>query len=139
MRSESYDKIVLDSYALIAYFEGEAGAEKVKELLRQGESGKTALLMSIVNWCEVYYIQYRLRGKHRADETVLIMDQLPITFVNVDRTIAHQAAKLKARYAVAFGDCFAAALAIINQSRVLTGDPQFKRLAKEVDIDWLES
>jgi len=139
MRSENYDKIVLDSYALIAYFEGEAGAEKVKELLCQGESGKIALLMSIVNCCEVYNIQYRLRGEHRADETILVMDQLPITFVNVDRTIAHQAAKLKARYAVAFGDCFAAALAIINQSRVLTGDPQFKRLAKEVDIYWIKS
>jgi len=139
MRSENYDKIVLDSYALIAYLEGETGAEKVKEILGQGESGKIALLMSIVNWCEVYYIQCRLRGEQRADETMLIMDQLPITFVNVDRTIAHQAAKLKARYAVAFGDCFAAALAIINQGRVLTGDPQFKMLAKEVGIDWLSS
>ncbi|MFQ6066433.1 MAG: type II toxin-antitoxin system VapC family toxin [bacterium] len=132
------EKIVLDSYAMIAYFENEAGAKKVEELLWQAELGRRLLLMSIVNWGEVYYALYRSKGKHKAEESILIIDQLPISLVNVDRSITYQAARLKARYAVALGDCFAAALAILNKSQILTGDPEFKNLEREVGISWLK-
>jgi len=132
-------KIVLDSYALIAYFENEPGADRVKELLQQAEGSRKLLLMSMVNWGEVYYVLSRSKGESKAEESILIMDQLPITFVEINRTITYQAARLKVRYAVAFGDCFAAALALVNQGQVLTGDPEFKDLEKEVSINWLGS
>ena len=130
-------KIVLDSYALIAYFEDESSADQVKELLQQAEERGKSLLMSTVNWGEVYYALSRSKGESKAEESILIIDQLPITLIEINRTIAYQAAKLKARYAVAFGDCFAAALAMVNQGQVLTGDPEFKNLEKEVSINWL--
>lgn len=132
------EKIVLDSYAVIAYFENEVGAKKVEELLVKAESGKRLLLMSMVNWGEVYYALYRSKGEPKAEESILIMDQLPISLVNVDRSITYQAARLKARYSVALGDCFAAALAIANKSQVLTGDPEFKNLEGEISIGWLK-
>lgn len=130
-------KIVLDSYALIAYFEDESSADQVKELLQQGEERGKSLLMSIVNWGEVYYALSRSKGESKAEESILIIDQLPITLIEINRAVAYQAAKLKARYAVAFGDCFAAALAMVNQGQVLTGDPEFKNLEKEVSVIWL--
>jgi len=130
-------KIVLDSYALIAYFEDESSADQVKELLQQAEKREKSLLMGIVNWGEVYYALSRSKGESKAEESTLIIDQLPIALIEINRTIAYQAAKLKARYAVAFGDCFAAALAMVNQGQVLTGDPEFKNLEKEVSIIWL--
>ena len=130
-------KIVLDSYALIAYFEDESSADQVKELLQQAEERGKSLLMSTVNWGEVYYALSRSKGESKAEESILIIDQLPITLMEINRTIAYQAAKLKARYAVAFGDCFAAALAIVNQGQVLTGDPEFKNLEKDVSVNWL--
>jgi len=134
----SSEKIVLDSYAVIAYFENEVGAKKVEELLWQAELGKRLLLMSIINWGEVYYALYRSKGESKAEESILTMDQLPISLVNVDRSTTYQAARLKARYSVALGDCFAAALAIANKSQVLTGDPEFKNLKGEVSISWLK-
>lgn len=130
-------KIVLDSYALIAYFEDESSADQVKELLQQGEEREKSLLMSIVNWGEVYYALSRSKGESKAEESILIIDQLPVTLIEINRAIAYQAARLKARYAVAFGDCFAAALAMVNQGQVLTGDPEFKNLEKEVSVIWL--
>jgi len=130
-------KIVLDSYALIAYLENESSADQVKELLLQAEASGKSLLMSIVNWGEVYYALSRSKGEPKAEEGVLIIDQLPITLIEINRAVAYQAARLKARYAVAFGDCFAAALAMVNQGRVLTGDPEFKNLEKEVSVIWL--
>jgi len=131
-------KIVLDSYALIAYFEDEPGAEKVRQLLIQAESGKIALLMSVVNWGEVYYILYRSKGERSAEESKLVIEQLPITLVEANKSLTYQAARLKAKYLVAFGDCFAAALAIVNKSQVLTGDPEFKKLEREASINWIK-
>jgi len=130
-------KIVLDSYALIAYFEDESSADQVKELLQQAEEREKSLLMNIVNWGEVYYALSRSKGESKAEESILIIDQLPITLIEINRAVAYQAAKLKARYAVAFGDCFAAALAMVNQGQVLTGDPEFKNLEKDVSVIWL--
>ena len=135
----SSSKVVLDSYALIAYFEGEPGAEQVKHLLVQAESGNTMLLMSMVNWGEVYYILYRSKGERIAEESKLVMDQLPVTLVEADKSLTCLAARLKAKYAVAFGDCFAAALAIVHGGQVVTGDPEFKRMEKDVAVNWLKN
>lgn len=40
---------VLDSYALIAYFEDEPGAAKVAQVLGQAEDSRLSLVMSVVN------------------------------------------------------------------------------------------
>ena len=71
-------KIVLDSYALIAYFEDESSADQVKELLQQAEEREKSLLMNIVNWGEVYYALSRSKGESKAEESILIIDQLPM-------------------------------------------------------------
>ena len=61
-------RIVLDSYALIAYFENEKGADRVERFLHQAESSRTPLLLSIVNWGEVYMPFIVLREKKRRRE-----------------------------------------------------------------------
>jgi len=48
-------RYVLDSYAMIAYFEDEPGADRVAKILRQLIQGKAKGYMSVVNWGEVYY------------------------------------------------------------------------------------
>ena len=65
---------------------------------------------------------------------------LPIDIVGVgdDLTLARQAATFKATKKMAYADCFAAALAKIKNSELLTGDPEFKQVEKEVKIGWLK-
>lgn len=128
---------ILDSYALMAFFEDEPGAEMVERILTQAENGKAVLLMSVVNWGEVYYSIYRSKGKERAEESLLIIEQLPIKVIEVDRDVMYQAAGLKANHAVALGDCMAAALAIQTNYPVITGDKEFNKLGKQVEIKWL--
>jgi ribonuclease VapC len=128
---------VLDSYALMAFFEDEPGAEKVEVLLAQAENGKASLIMSIVNWGEVYYSIYRSKGEEKAEEAVLIIEQLPIKVVDVDRNRMYQAAKLKANHPIALGDCLAASLAVDMNYAVVTGDKEFKKLGNRVKIEWI--
>ena len=55
---------VLDAYALMAYLEGEKGADAVTALFVAAHENEGArIVMSSVNWGEVYYIVLRERGK----------------------------------------------------------------------------
>ncbi|MDP1809606.1 MAG: type II toxin-antitoxin system VapC family toxin [Actinomycetota bacterium] len=128
-------KFVLDSFAVIAFLEGEAGADIVQKVLKVGEEGDL-IYMSVVNLGEVYYSMHRAKGPAQADEILEIIDQLPITIVPADRAATLAAAKIKAVNPIAYGDCFAAALAIKNKCPVVTGDKEFK-LIKDISIHWI--
>jgi ribonuclease VapC len=128
---------VLDSFALLAYFEDEAGAERVQHILAQAAKGRAALAMSLINWGEVLYALQRSRGETGRNAAVSVIDQLPISLIAPDRAQTMAAAGLKARHPIAYADCFAAALAISRKARLVTGDPEFRRLEKDIPIDWL--
>ena len=128
---------VLDSYAMIAHFEDEAGGERVRKVLKAAHDGKTRLYMSVINLGEIFYNTCRERGREKADETVFMMEQLPVTIVSADREITITAAELKSRHPIAYADCFAAALGIIKKAKVITGDPEFKRFGEEVKVEWI--
>lgn len=128
---------VLDAYSLIAYFENEKGAEEMIELLkRAGDSGQD-LLVSVVNWGEVYYITLREAGEKKVKEVEEAISTLPISIVGADLELARQAAQIKARNRMSYADCFAAALAKIRRAELVTGDPEFKQIEGEVKIHWL--
>lgn len=65
--------------------------------------------------------------------------QMPIKIVGIDKYSTLEAAKLKAKYPVAYADCFASVLAISKNIRVVTGDPEFRKLEKEVKFSPLRS
>lgn len=131
------DSYVLDSFALIAHFEDEDGGEKVRSLLKSANEGKTKLYLSIINFGEIYYNTLKERGIEKANETKLIIEQLPIIIVDADKSVTIEAAKLKAKYPVAYTDCFAAALGILKKCKVVTGDPEFKKFATSVKLEWI--
>ncbi len=62
---------------------------------------------------------------------------MAIEIVEVDWTLARQAAVFKAKGGISYADCFAAPLAKLRKGEVITGDPEFKRLDGEIKIAWL--
>jgi ribonuclease VapC len=128
---------VLDSFALLAYFGNEPGAETVEQLLRQAQEATVTLHLSLVNLGEVYYITQRERGHDIALATLALIDQLPLHQEAIDRPRVLAAAVLKATYAISYADTFAAALAQQLQGPVVTGDPEFHKVSTLVEILWL--
>lgn len=128
---------VLDSYSLIAYLENEAGADKMIEVFRVARDSGRALLLSVVNWGEVYYITLREAGRERAEAVAHLISTLPIQIVPVDLEQTKQAAEFKASKRMSYGDCFAAALAKIRKAELVTGDGEFKQVEGEVKILWI--
>jgi uncharacterized protein with PIN domain len=101
---------VLDSWALIAFLEDEPAAEQVEKLLAQAAAERHRLLLSVVNWGEIYYNTMREVLPETAEEKARDIAALPIDIVGVsdDLTLARQAAIYKAKHKMAYADCFAA-------------------------------
>ena len=51
--------------------------------------------------------------------------EYPIHLVEAGRRVTYEAAKLKAKYTIAYADCFAAILASRLKALLVTGDPEF--------------
>lgn len=128
---------VLDSYALLAFFENEKSADKVAELIRQARDRDKPLLLTAVNWGEVYYIVLRASGIATVLKIEEIIDTLPIEIVPIDRSLAKIAAEFKATKKMSYADCFAAALAKQKKADLVTGDREFKEVENEIKICWL--
>jgi len=128
---------VLDSYSLIAYIENEEGAEKMIEVFRVGRDSGKALLLSVVNWGEVYYITLREMGRERAEAVAQLILTLPIQIIPVDLELTKQAAEFKAYKKMSYGDCFAVALAKLRKAELVTGDEEFKQVEGEIKILWI--
>ncbi len=130
---------ILDSYAVLAYLAAEPGGDRVRELLEAARDRKCHLYMSVVNLGEVIYIIERERGLPRAQETLARIDELSISMVDVDRSLALAAAHLKTECPIAYADCFAAALAQSKNASLITGDPEFRKVKPEcnLQIEWL--
>jgi predicted nucleic acid-binding protein len=131
---------VLDSWALMAYFNAEPAGPAVKNLLVKADSGRPKLLMSVINWGEIYYSAYRGGSPERAELIAHEIAGMSIELVPVeaDLQIVRQAAIYKATKKLGYADCFAAALAKIRNAELVTGDHDFKVVESEIKIGWLK-
>jgi predicted nucleic acid-binding protein len=129
-------RVVLDASALMTFFEDRPGADKVEELIRLGVEGKRQLLMSVVNWGEVYYSTWRAKGPGVARKVLDDIAQLPLEIVDADLELTHSAAELRAEHKLPYTDCFAAALAVDREARLVTGDKDFACVEKKLEILW---
>jgi ribonuclease VapC len=131
-------KRLLDSYAVLAYLNGESGAETVVRAMEEAKESNLPLLMSEMNIGEVYYILSRRRGPQKADYFLdNVLPGLPIRPAPVDFFLIMDASRLKAKYPLSYADCFAVAEAIRSGATILTGDPEFKAVEPLVTMEWL--
>lgn len=129
---------VLDSFALIAYFRDEPGAEAVENLLVAAGRRDSPMHMTDVNYAEVKYAIVKKNGTAAWNGAARILHGLPIEFHPTNRALADIAADFKARFKISLADAFAAALAKQLKVDLVTGDPEFKSLEDEIKVTWLK-
>jgi ribonuclease VapC len=121
-------------------FNDESGAEKVEKILLKAESGNPRLLMSVINWGEIYYSIMRGASQEIADAKAHEIAGMRIELVPVDvgdLELIRQAAAFKATKKMSYADCFAAALAKLRNAELLTGDRDFKAVESDLKVGWL--
>jgi ribonuclease VapC len=128
---------VLDSYALLVFFEDEPGAKTVEALLLKAEGRDVELAISVVNLGEVWYSIARKISPATADEYLLEIQGMAIEIVDVNWELTRLAAEFKSNGRISYADCFAAALAKSLKAELITGDKEFKVLEGEIKIAWI--
>ena len=127
-------KFVLDSYALLAFFRDEPGADAVEKLLNEAAEDKHELYITSVNAGEVYYMSCRKDSVSKANQVWDAMKKFPLHFVIADMEISLAAAKIKANHKLSYADAFAAAHAIQKKATLITGDDEFESLEGETNF-----
>lgn len=133
------DTIVLDAHPIVAFINGEAGAQLIEALLDRARRGEMRLLMAVVNAAEVLVVQERRGGAEASHRTLELLQDLPIDLVAIDLELAARAAYFMVRGGISLADCFAAAVAHRDGVPLLSGDREFERVAHAVDVLWFPS
>ena len=128
---------VLDSWAMLAFFQNEPSADQVEKIITEAHANGADLLMSVVNVGELWYSVARTHSAKHADTIIAELRTLKIAFIDADWEVTQLAAQFKAKGRMAYADCFAAAVAKKFKAELVTGDPEFKQVDGEVKILWI--
>lgn len=120
--------VVLDSSAVLAAINGEAGAERVEDALPGGA-------ISAANFSEV--LSKLVDKGHDDGEAVAALDALPLTVLPVDAAQARRAGLLRRqtrRLGLSLGDRVCLALAVELRLPVVTADRAWAQLDLGVEV-----
>ena len=130
---------VLDASALFAYLQKKPGALKVNELLKEAMRARVKVLMSVINYGEVYGNLSRDYGADQALHTMNAMRALPVELIEATAQRAILAADVKNRHRLYYADSFAAALALEAKATLVTSDSDFRKLGHNFPVLWLKT
>jgi predicted nucleic acid-binding protein len=132
--AETNSIYVLDSFAVLAYFQAEPGGPIVRDLVRAARDRTGTLFMSMINVGEMFYIAFRRRGPLRAEEMLADLRTLPITLCAATDERVLAAAHIKAEFALSYADAFAVGLARELDATLVTGDPEFESVEQQITM-----
>lgn len=130
-------KIILDSFALIAWARKETAALTVRDYLTKAAQGKLQLILPLINLGEILYIVERRNGIVKAQDMQGAISEMPIEILPATRERVLAAAHIKANHPISYADSFVAAAAQEFNAPILTGDPEFKSVEAIISVEWL--
>ena len=128
---------IFDSHALLKFFQKEKGYEKVVHLLEEIRKTGATKYINAINLGEIIYSTKKEFGDQKKLEVLANIERLTFIILPVSNSLIFQAAEYKAQYSLSFADCFALASALEYEATLVTGDPEFKKVAHLVDIVWV--
>ena len=128
---------VLDASAAPDYLERGPGVNKVDQLFRDARRGSATLLLSLINWGEVFYHLWQRHGRQAAEDALNDFSRLPIQVIDADVAHVLKAGELKAVHHIPYVDCFAAALAVLREATLVTSDRDFEKMGRQFHVLWL--
>ncbi len=135
------EKFVLDACAMIAFLNDEEGAQKVEQLLSQGDRAPNTLFIHEINLLEIYYGVYRDESKELAEQTYIKVRNMPIKVgTGLRKNVFKEAGRLKAISKISLADSVALAEAKIRRIPLVTCDHhEFDPIQdrNELDFFWI--
>ena len=128
---------LFDSHALLAFFQGEKGAEVVLKFLKKSNKNGIEPLICVINLGEILYLTKRRFGDAKKIEILGRIHQLSFNIIPATNDLVFEAAEIKADYPISYADSFAVACAREQSAEIITGDPDFKKVEHLAKIHWI--
>ena len=120
-------KYLLDTKALIAFFNNEDGADKVAAILEEIDENKAEGFISAITVTELYYLYSRRIGERLARERIEQIKLSNLRIVTINEDIAMKAGEYKVK-AIPIADALIAASAHLIDALVVTDDEHFEKV-----------
>ena len=132
---------IVDSWPVLEWiYRKEPATARFRGRLEAAERGELRLLVSRINSPRSSFPNVAI--KKRLGEFVgeaPDLASLPWQVISVDDALVDEGREAQVELSISFADCFAAALAQRYNAPVMTGDPDFKKLAERgvVLVEWI--
>ncbi|MDP1610642.1 MAG: PIN domain-containing protein [Sulfuritalea sp.] len=119
---------LLDTSALLALRDDEAGADRVAALLGQAQTGRAACCGCFMSLMEVYYRVWKDEGEAAGRLAYEQCRSLPIEWIHESAELLEEAAAIKAKHSLSLADAWIAATARLAGATLVHKDPEFAAL-----------
>ena len=127
---------LLDTSALLALRDDEAGAPRVAALLQLAAAARAECLVCFMTRMEVLYRVWKDEGEARARLADEQLRSLPLRWVEASGPLLEAAAQIKATNALSVAEAWIAAAALHSAATLAHKDPEFQALTA-LDQEWL--
>jgi PIN domain nuclease of toxin-antitoxin system len=129
---------VLDSSAILRYLDGEAGADRVSQIIKEHLGGSCEAVICSLHWGEIAGQTCKQRGTKAMEAVLSRLGAFGIQVVPADADRAVRAALIKFKTRVPYVDAFGLELTAESRDRVfVTADFDFKPASRAVKIEFL--
>ena len=129
--------VLLDTSALLALRDNEAGADRVAGLLAASAAAPTmTALACFMSRMELLYRVWKDEGERAGRLAHAQVLALPLRWVEASDALLLQAAALKACHSLSLADAWIAAAAQLEGACLVHKDPEFRGL-KDLPQEWL--
>jgi len=119
---------LLDTSAVLTFLEDEPGAQRVEQILREGQ-----VIIRFLALLETYYISLQETTEATADTRYALLKDLPSTFLyDMDEPTLLTAARFKAQHRLSLAGAMIAAFAVREGAVLIHKDPEFEPLANQL-------
>lgn len=126
---------VLDTSAIFAFTQNEAGADRIERILTSAQKHDCIGYISFVSIAELYYIAWQETGRSSALELLGLVKTLPVEVVESSERLSLLAGSIKANHRLSFADAFVVATASHVKGILVHKDPEFEQVNELIRLE----
>lgn len=129
---------VLDASAILRYLDGEAGADRVTQIIKFHIASTHRVAVSAIHWGEVAGILFKRHGPEKSAAAISKLNGLRFDLIDATPERAIRSAIIKVNYKIPYADAFGVELAGNSSDHILiTADYDVKPAESDVQIEFL--
>ena len=128
----------LDASAVVRYLDGEAGSDRVAEIIKSHLAGRCQVIISAVHWGEIAGVTCKVHGRAAMDLALSRLAAFGFELVPATSERALRAALIKLKRKIPYVDAFGVELVADSSDHVLvTADFDLKPASRDIQIEFL--